>query len=187
MTRLLPLVAFGLLACSHDPQPKAATETASARSVPADAQLRGMLAPIDSPLPTLEQLEAIQPDAADLLTEIARDPEAPEMVRGNALRVLGQADADAVLIGFAADSEQSTALRVAALEGFAGRSDAEILRHRDLLVELLASPEAPLAVAAGRVALGVPELRSVVRAAVEADGMHPAAVRILKRGLEEGR
>lgn len=188
MTRFSPLLLVAILAActDNDPRSSPGAELTAARgmSVPAGVQIRGRLGVIDTPLPTATELSQVDPQFEETLRSIANDPREPEIIRANALRVLGDSiGSGPMLAEAAANGDQPIALRVGALEGL-GRQPASVLKqHQSMLLGMLIVEETPIAVAAGKACIRLPEARPGVRQALDSGRMHPAASRILDRAL----
>ena len=195
MTRLTALALVFLVACSpgsvgpEESLPDAGTAVEPAPPPATDddlSALRGVLRPIDSPLPDRATLERITDEPASALRRLMASDDAP-LVRQNAARLLGlfpeEPGVATDLLEAAEDPSRPPALRTAALEGFATLEGRLRDPHRERVFALAADEAPTVAVAAIGAARGLEGATRELEALHARGDAHPAVVPHLDRAL----
>lgn len=151
------------------------------------AALADTLRPIDSPLPSRDQLEAGFDNPLELLLKLSSTSTDP-LVRSNATRLLGlfpeSGQAVSRLLEVAMDSDASRTDRVGALEGL-DRRDIMDEALADRLLRLLGESDPIVQTAAVRLLGPWPSARPALQQLADSDDTHPDVRRFARRALTD--
>lgn len=188
----------GIRSSSADGEPDAVVEEEVGPARPSDgdgraadagaaAELAGSLRPIDSPLPSREQLEASYSNPVELLLDLSLSSWPDGLVRANALMELGlfpeSSEAIIRLLDVARDESRPPTDRVAALDGLIIVGEA-VGPHAPELLPLLSTSDVAVQVAAVRLLGRWPAARDRIRQLAEDDEAHFDVRRFARRALE---
>jgi len=152
-------------------------------TAPGVDQLRGLLRPIDSPLPDRAALEALVQDPATVLSTLLDDPD--YLVRQNAARSLGLfADIEGVpetLFTMATNEGRSATERTAAVEGISRMPTNIREAHRGVLEGLVRGQEPAAAFAAVRALSDLSSADVFLEGVAADEAVHPAVRRRAKQ------
>ncbi len=182
---LVLLLAFACGDPTHlPPEPTPAPESAAASDPNA---LRGLLQPIDSPLPDRATLERLSATPADDLLRLAIKDES-YLVRQNAARLLhhypDHPDVVPTLVALLRDEASGPGLRVAAIDSLALLDAKHRASSRHDLFALIGHDDPALATAAIRASRDLEGATERLAVVVAAPDTHPAVARVASKALE---